>query len=729
MSTTFEHLPLSAVVSSLTNPRKTFDQAKLAELASSIKASGVHQPILVRPLPGERVADTDRAVTHEIISGERRYRASLLAGWASIPAMICSMTDDQVLETQVVENLQRDDLTDLEEADGYQTLMQTSNLNADQVAAKIGKSASYVRNKLRLLGLCTEARDSLRSGEIDYSRALLLATIPDHTLQIKALQDVSRKGYDGDCIFGVRSATSHVSRTYRLRLDKARFDQADAALLPQAGACKACHKRTGADPDLFAQSKSADLCLDPPCYQRKEDAHAAAVLAVAHASGCTVIEGREAKALMPNSWGFVEGYLRLDNVADSPTDKPLRELLGEQIAASGAQITLLANPHKEGDLIALLPTATVTELLKAIEHKGAAKKIETQQNDSKKAEAKAAKAKAKAEYEQAWRDMLLERTWDEIEDRCTESKGADSASLNVLRHIAQHYAQACNTDRAKRLCQLLGLGKVAPKNALLDYVRETRWPQNVLQLLVMAADVEYQPYWEKHYPGKPPNTGLMLIADDYHVDIDAIKLECKAATRAKVAKPSTANAHAAQDVGSGVDGAVPKLKRKTSASEAKAQIAAAMQAQGDTNPGADAQGNDGAVEQPVADVAADAAKPSLAVDTPVVVTSDTSRLPITQHKWAGKQGVITQKVGDRAWMVSFRGRNGGLCSFDQSELSVVPYKSIMAELPAGLKPKPGQVVAYRGPNGESWSGRGLRPRWLTALVEDGRAMEDFKVAA
>lgn len=504
----------------------------------------------------------------------------------------------------------------------------------------------------------------------------------------------------------------------QLMLDRAKFDRADASLVSAAGPCSTCHKRTGADPDLFAQSNSADMCLDPDCYQKKEAAHSAATLAAAHAAGCTVIDGREAKALMPHNWGRVEGYLRLDDAADSPTDTPLRALIGKAIEASGTKPALLANPHKAGELIAILPTATVAELLKTTEHSAELRRIESQIGNSKKADAEAAKAQAKREYEQAWRDAVLERTWEEIEESITESKGADNPSIKVLRHIAHHYANGCNTDRAKRLCELLGLGKVAPKQALLDYVRETTWPHAVLKLLVMAADAQYQPYWEEHYPGKPSNTGLMLIADDYHVDIDAIKLECKAATLAKVAKPQKpppANAPAAQAEGGGARGAWPKLK--TSAVEAKAQIAAAMQAQGDTNPGADAQGNEGAAMQPVADVAADAAKPSLAVDVPVVVTGDTSRLPIPQQKWAGKRGVITQKVGDRAWMVAFRGRNGGLISFDGSDLVALPKNTVFAA----------DQVAYRGPNGETWTRRGQRPRWVTALLDDGATLDSLKV--
>lgn len=131
-SPTFAQLPMAAIASSLTNPRKTFDQAKLKELATSIRMSGVHQPVLVRPLPAARLQDTyylrdspkAPLPTFELVAGERRLRACKLAGVDTIPAMIKAMTDREVLECQLIENLQRDDLAPMEEAEGYQALIE-----------------------------------------------------------------------------------------------------------------------------------------------------------------------------------------------------------------------------------------------------------------------------------------------------------------------------------------------------------------------------------------------------------------------------------------------------------------------------------------------------------------------------------------------------------------------------------------------------------------------------
>ncbi|MDP3650911.1 MAG: ParB/RepB/Spo0J family partition protein [Rhodoferax sp.] len=548
----FANLLLTSIATSLTNPRTIFDQSKLGELASSIKASGVHQPVLVRPLPASRLADTfdlHRArfggrnierPTHELVCGERRYRACLIAGVKRIPALIRELTDHQVLEIQIVENLQRDDLSELEEAVGFDQLMTLSGINADEVGIKIDKSRSYVYSRLKLLDLTSEVKTSLRTGVIDASRALLLARIPDTALQIKALGEITHKGYDGDMSMGYRAAAAHVQRNYMLKLDSARFKITDATLVPDAGSCKTCTKRTGHEPDLFEDVKGADVCTDPPCFRRKEEAHTAQLLKAAHEHGQLVIDGREAKALMPNSWSGIEGYLRLDDAQDSPTDKSLRKLLGKQLDQDEVQTTLIANPHKAGELIAVLPTAKVAELLKAKGHQDAAERIDMRLESSQKAEAAAAKQEAKATYEQSWRNSVMTRTWAAI-----NNEGTFDVSSDVYRHLAMHYACACNTDRAKQVGKVLELGKVAPKDGLLDYVKNCEYPARVLQLLVMHADVEYR-HW---LSDDDSNKGLLLIAADYGVDIGAIKADTKGQMRAKkpvapIAPAALANANA-----------------------------------------------------------------------------------------------------------------------------------------------------------------------------------------
>ena len=377
--------PVAGIVASLTNPRKTFDQAKLRELADSIATSGVHQPILVRPLPPERLADTSRArsavpvwpiattrkaepIEYELVAGERRWRACQLAGVAEIPVMVRHLSDEQVLEIQIIENLQREDVSPLEEAEGYGALMrQGSGMDADAVAAKIGKSRSYVYARLKLLDLCQTVRDALATGEIDNSRALRIARIPVEKVQITALKEASRRSHRGDFATGVREFEAWLQRNVMLKLEDAPFPIAVAGLVPGVGACGDCPKRTGAEPELFADVDSPDLCTDPACHAAKAHAHAEALRAAAEAKGMRIIEGKEAKEIVRqysyDGYGrSLQGYTRLEatraDLAQDGKKVPLRELLGDK----GPKPVLIEDPYSK-ELIEAVPTDEAEAIL------------------------------------------------------------------------------------------------------------------------------------------------------------------------------------------------------------------------------------------------------------------------------------------------------------------------------------------------------------------------------
>ena len=162
-----EEIELTAIRPNPYQPRRTFDEAALQELAASIKESGVFQPIILRqPDP-----DLNR---YEIIAGERRFRASKLAGKTTIPAIVRTMSDSQMMEVAVLENLQREDLTPLEEAQAYQSLMDRLQLTQAQVAEKLGKSRPYIANYLRLLGLPQPVKDMLEDHRLSMGQARTL---------------------------------------------------------------------------------------------------------------------------------------------------------------------------------------------------------------------------------------------------------------------------------------------------------------------------------------------------------------------------------------------------------------------------------------------------------------------------------------------------------------------------------------------------------------------------
>ncbi|MCH3921789.1 ParB/RepB/Spo0J family partition protein [Limosilactobacillus sp.] len=171
-SESVQDVSLSAIRANPYQPRRTFDQAGLKELADSIKKSGVFQPIILRQ-PDPQVE------RYELVAGERRFRASKLAKQKTIPAIVRVMSDEQMMEIAVLENLQREDLTPLEEAQAYQTLMTKLSLTQAQVATKLGKSRPYIANYLRLLGLPEPIKKALNAGDLSMGQARTILGLKD----------------------------------------------------------------------------------------------------------------------------------------------------------------------------------------------------------------------------------------------------------------------------------------------------------------------------------------------------------------------------------------------------------------------------------------------------------------------------------------------------------------------------------------------------------------------
>lgn len=162
-------LKLSEIEPNREQPRKEFDETALAELADSIAHHGILQPLLVRPLLGGG---------YQLVAGERRWRAAHMAGITEVPVMIRNMSDREMAELALIENLQREDLNPLEEATGYRRLMETYDLTQEEVAVAVGKSRPAVANAVRLLALPQEILQMVGSGEISAGHARCLLTIP-----------------------------------------------------------------------------------------------------------------------------------------------------------------------------------------------------------------------------------------------------------------------------------------------------------------------------------------------------------------------------------------------------------------------------------------------------------------------------------------------------------------------------------------------------------------------
>lgn len=180
--TRIETLPLREVEPDPGQPRKTFDDETLAELSASIAEHGLLQPIAVRPKPSGG---------YLIVAGERRWRASRMAGLTEVPVIVKDVTDEQAMELALVENLQREDLDPVEEAAGIRELMTRCDLTQEQAARKLGKSRSALANSLRLLSLPETVLELLKSGFITIGHAKVVLGLPAPELQEKAAQMIA----------------------------------------------------------------------------------------------------------------------------------------------------------------------------------------------------------------------------------------------------------------------------------------------------------------------------------------------------------------------------------------------------------------------------------------------------------------------------------------------------------------------------------------------------------
>lgn len=173
-------LPIASIVRNPDQPRKSFDETQLSELSDSIKQNGVLQPILVRK-KGDK---------YEIVAGERRYQASKLAGLKEIPAIVREIDDAEVFQLALIENLQRSDLTPIEEARGYRQLLDTKGLTQEGLAKILSKSRSAIANTLRLMDLPQEVQDMMEEGQITAGHARAILAVPTEEGRIKLAQKV-----------------------------------------------------------------------------------------------------------------------------------------------------------------------------------------------------------------------------------------------------------------------------------------------------------------------------------------------------------------------------------------------------------------------------------------------------------------------------------------------------------------------------------------------------------
>jgi ParB/RepB/Spo0J family partition protein len=429
--------------------RKRFNEQALQELAESIKSMGVAQAILIRPV----TPTPDAPAEYEIVAGERRFRASKIAGKTHIPALCRVLSDLDAAKIRILENLQREDPHPMEEAEGYQLLMLQHGFTADQLVDEVKKSRAYIYARLKLCALTTEVREQFLDNKLSASTALLVARIPVPGLQVKAAQEIMNP-YGTGVPMSARDAASHIQGRYMLKLATAVFSTTDAKLLATAGACTKCPKRTGNQPEVF-QGIDANVCTDPDCFAEKRAAHSAAVLVQANKQGIPVLEGEEASQTLSRRYGrdseLVTGDMNLwyfsRNAPSTQNNGYVNEfLVGDALPTIASYVKrddgTLTPLYKRSDIQAALEACGACETVEAHAERMAAADVADpaaaakQEAEHKKAQAR----KAVVDREMAYRLALYKQL------RQRASSG--SLGLSSLREFVKAVAEENNLNAA-----------------------------------------------------------------------------------------------------------------------------------------------------------------------------------------------------------------------------------------------------------------------------------------
>lgn len=391
-----EWMDITKLHASPTNPRKHFAAEELQELQQSMTEHGFKAafPIYARPSktePGRL----------EIIAGERRYRSATAIGLESVPVVVEEVDDKTVLSLQLIENLQREALTAVEEGRAYVRLRDEFSLTVEEIAQRVGKPKPTVSARIRMLRapelLLVAVEDE--GSRIGAEHCVIVASIPDKALREKCAKEVLTGSYDhvsgGNTPLSVQAARRHVRENYTVSLKGCAWDIHDATLLPDAGACSGCNffvkKMAETDEEMAMEIHTGGggrggidpmTCTNPACHARKMDAIWKLKAAEARASGdAKVLTKDESAKLFYAHGGMMHDapYITLDskpgyNVTGTYDDSKtpsFRKLVKE----SGAKptIVLARHPHS-GEVVEMLPKKAALELAQTLKKNGKLKR-------------------------------------------------------------------------------------------------------------------------------------------------------------------------------------------------------------------------------------------------------------------------------------------------------------------------------------------------------------------
>lgn len=535
--TEVHELALDKLIPSGTNPRKTFAEVELAELAKSIKHQGVLQPLTVRAL--------SHGQGYEIVAGERRWKASKAAGLKTIPCIIRELSDTEVATSQVVENVQRDSLTPMEEALAYQHLLTDLGYSFDKLASEVGKSKAYLNGRFRLLTLIPAAQEALLASKLSLGVALELTRVADPERQAELLERCVDNGNGFVSLQTPEDVRDVVEQEYLLDLSAAPFDTKDAQLCrPDGIACTNCPTRTGAQEDLFGEASKRDTCLNATCWKQKVDATRERAVAKAQAKGVEVLQGAKAAKLLSKL-----GSYNSTHVAGDAKVEEIKGNVAKAAKAAGVEAVHVFDPSKN-EVVALYDKKALIVNAKPENLSDYGKQVKKRDTQEQAEDSPEAKAKAERERKLA---NLTERAYHlgilkGLEDSVLGAQGLKLLAVLALEDVNYGYELAADA---------LGLPGASASDAINDVIeKKNASAQEIYRTLLVTLSAQAL---ENGYAAA--KDAVEAGAKSLGVDLGKLKAAAKAeAVKALKAEEDAKLAEGADEVPT--DGEAKKKRKK-----------------------------------------------------------------------------------------------------------------------------------------------------------------------
>lgn len=522
------HIPLSALRESPTNPRRTFSESALEELANSIALQGVMSPIVVRP-----VTQADIEHEFEIVFGHRRFRAAELAKLETIPAIVRSMSDEQVIRAQLHENMHRADVHPVEEAEAFARLMSEHNVSIETLVNESGKSRSYIYARLKLATMHPAVRAACIDDGLIAETALLVARLPAAVQPeaLKRLRDVPSGwiSYRGakQVLQGYCSPLTNNPRVV--------WDLADESM--PGGSCARCPNMACNNPAYT--DLSADVCVDKLCMEGKRREMTVRAMNLADAGGRQTVSGEAAdRAVYSSHW--IEGYTLLSTARDQGLSLP-EEVTTWQDVLDGLsprqreefQPMLLVSDKLPAGHATVLPDAAMDRLIEVIAPKepGASSATNAAGPDFSASQAATAqRGDPRADWSTAERVVATNATSGAVLSATLSALGGRGRTLEEMRMALEvHVTQAGDFGPAE---QLFGIGaEMKAENpddveawCLARIARMTADEAGAMLIGIAVAEL----LDVGHFPARETAARAVAVAQYYGVDPAAIAAQAAA---------------------------------------------------------------------------------------------------------------------------------------------------------------------------------------------------------